>query len=515
MIVMLLLVIIKSRGEIQVSSEIMGATTLKLKQPKAFYFIFFLELWERFGYYGMQALLVLYMSKVYHFSDDMAYGTFAVFSALAYLTPMLGGYVGDQLLGYRRSLLLGGVLLTLGYILLAIPNDKSFFYLGLCMICVGNGLFKPNTNSLLGKVYGHNDPRLESGFTLFYMGINIGSLLAMSIVGYVQEAFGWPIAFSLSAIGLTLGLTIFLMFMGIIKNVGSKPDLHKLDKSILPKFILGLGLTIGLVYLLLHKITLANIVLSFTDAIVGVIFVYLLMRTQGEERRKLLASLLLILLSITFFALYWQMPMSINLFTERNVDHHLFGFYIPTASFQSLNPFWIFVLSPILSIAYQKTAVKGMNPSIPTKFAVGLILIGISFLILKLCTFYADHAYQVSAWWVVVSYLLGAFAELLVSAIGLAMITKLAPPRLLGFMMGTWFLGTAAGAAFGGQIAKLASIPSNLVDPAKSLHIYGNVFLEYGIFTCIIGIIALFFVNKIRDLMGEKKVAFQKPITHI
>jgi POT family proton-dependent oligopeptide transporter len=488
---------------------------LKLKQPKAFYFIFFLELWERFGYYGMQALLVLYMSKVFLFSDDAAYETFAVFSALAYLTPMLGGYVGDQLLGYRRSLLLGGILLTIGYVLLAIPNDKNFFYLGLCMICVGNGLFKPNTNSLLGKVYGHNDPRLESGFTLFYMGINIGSLLAMSSVGYVQEAWGWPVAFGLSAVGLILGLSIFLTFAGIIKNVGSKPDLHPLNKSILPKFIPGLLLTIGLVYVLLHEIVIANIVLSFADLIVAVIFAYLLMRTQGEERRKLLASLILILLSITFFALYWQMPMSINLFTERNVEHQLFGFYIPTASFQSFNPFWIFILSPILSIAYQKTAVRGVNPSIPTKFALGLIMIGLSFLILKMSTFYADQASQVSSWWVILSYLLGALGELLVSAIGLAMITKLAPPRLLGFMMGTWFLGTAAGAAFGGQIAKLASIPEHLVDPSQSLNIYGNVFLQYGLFSIVIGIIALFFVNKICNLMGEKKVSREKPLTDI
>lgn len=506
---------IRIKGDLNVSTEINGVTALKLRQPKAFYFIFFLELWERFGYYGMQALLVLYMSKVFLFSDDRAYETFAVFSALAYLTPMLGGYVGDQLLGYRRSLLLGGVMLTIGYVLLAIPNDKTFFYLGLCMICVGNGLFKPNTNSLLGKVYGNNDPRLESGFTLFYMGINIGSLLAMSLVGYVQEAWGWSIAFGLSSIGLILGLGIFLVFMGLIKNVGSKPDLQPINKSILPKFILCLMAGVGAIYVLLHQIIIANIVLSFADAIVALIFIYLLARSHGEERRKLLASLILILLSITFFALYWQMPMSINLFTERNVVHYLFGFYIPTASFQSLNPFWIFVLSPVLSIAYQRLAMRGMNPSIPTKFALGLVMIALSFLVLKFCTLYADKSSQVSAWWVVLSYLLGAFGELLVSAIGLAMITKLAPPRLLGFMMGTWFLGTAAGAAFGGQIAKLASIPKHLIDPAQSLHIYGNVFFQYGAFSLVVGIIAFFFINKIRDLMGEKKAEADKPLTSI
>lgn len=499
------------------SNEVSSIQTMKLKQPKAFYFIFFLELWERFGYYGMQALLVLYMSKVFLFSDERSYETFAVFSALAYLTPMLGGYVGDQLLGYRRSLLMGGVFLTVGYSLLAIPHDRPLFYLGLCLVCVGNGLFKPNTNSLLGKVYGRNDPRLESGFTLFYMGINVGSLLAMSVVGYIQEAYGWSYAFGLSAIGLLLGLGIFLTFMHLIKNVGSKPDTLPLNTSVIPKFILGLILTTGLIYLLLQKVLIANIVLSAADATVAVIFVYLLLQSQGDERRKLLASLILILLSVIFFALYWQMPMSVNLFTERNVDHHLFGFYIPTASFQSFNPFWIFVLSPILSIGYQKLAIRGLNPSIPSKFAFGLIAVGLSFIVLKICTMHVDSASQVSAWWIVLSYLLGAFGELLVSAIGLAMITKLAPPRLLGFMMGTWFLGTAAGAAVGGQIAKLASIPQHLIDPAKTLDIYGNVFLEYGLFTVVIGIFALFFVKKIRYLMGEikPKAGNSEPLTSI
>jgi POT family proton-dependent oligopeptide transporter len=501
--------------EMCVSNNIAGIQTLKLKQPKAFYLIFFLELWERFGYYGMQALLVLYMSKVFLFSDDTAYETFAVFSALAYLTPMIGGYIGDQLLGFRRSLLLGGVLLACGYVLLALPLSRDYFYLGLCCICVGNGLFKPNTTSLLGKVYGNNDPRLESGFTLFYMAINIGSLLAMLSVGYVQEAFGWSIAFGLSAIGLIIGLISFICFMHIVKNVGSKSDLQTFNARIIPKFALGLALAIVIVYLLLHYILIANIVLSLADALVVGIFINLLLRTHGEERRKLLASLILILLSVTFFALYWQMPMSINLFTERNVDHHLFGIYIPTASFQSLNPFWIFALSPILSIAYQKLAMRNLNPSIPSKFAYGLISIGLAFIILKICTYYADQSAQVSAWWIVLSYLLGALGELLVSAIGLAMITKLAPPRLLGFMMGTWFLGSAAGAAIGGQLAKLASIPKDLIDPSKSLHIYGNVFLKYGLFTLVVGVIALLAVRAIRKLMGEDTAAKSVKLTHI
>lgn len=461
----------------------MSNTTLKhypKGQPKAFYLLFFIEMWERFGYYAMRALLVLYMSNVFHFSDSRSFAVFGAFAALVYVTPTFGGWIGDHIIGYRRALVLGAAMLSAGYFMLMI-SGTHYFYLGLGMVIVGNGFFKPSPASLLGKIYGADDPRIESGYTMFYMSINIGSFIGIALSGFVAHRYGWSLAFSLSAIGLLLSFASFILGIGMIKNAGSKADLEPLKWRHLPWLAFGtVAAVLGAAELLQHT-SVSQIVLYGTCALAALYLCYLAYKLEGQERNRLIASLVLIVVAIVFFALYFQAPMSLNLFTERNVQRHIFGLYIPTSTFQSLNPFFIVVLAPLFSEIYKHLGRRDRSVSLPMKFAVGTLLVGVGFLVLKWCVVTADKNGLVSAWWIFASYGIQSAAELLVSALGVAMIAKLAPQKYLGLMMGAWYLSAAVAASLGGTIAQWASIASpEKMTAFQSLHIYTHTFAAYG-----------------------------------
>jgi proton-dependent oligopeptide transporter, POT family len=478
------------------------------KQPKAFYVLFFVEMWERFGYYGLQALLILYLSKVFGFSDTKAYGTFAAFSALVYATPILGGYVGDKLIGYQRTLTVGLLLLMLGYFLLSIPVSLAYpqlsealFYLALGTIIAGNGFFKTSPSSILGKVYGPNDTRVDSGFTLFYMSINVGSLISMVLCGYIATLVGWHAGFFTCVVGLGLGFLTLFFSKKYIQQFGSAADFAPINKRYI------LPLTLGTLVVIISAALLIRF-LGFTQWILlavglGAVLFYakLMLSSESEERAKLIACFILTVFAIIFYCLYFQAPESINLYIDRNVNHHLFGFFIPTPAFQSLNPFWILVLAPMLSTFYKKMSENRGDFSIPAKFAAGIFIMGSGFIVLYFSRFFADAQGQVSAWWAVASFFLQSLGELLVSALGLAMITKLAPPRFLAVMMGTWFLSTSAAAYLSGMLAKLASIPEGITDPVLSLKIYSHVFYKFGWITMLAGILVFFTIPLLKRLI--------------
>ncbi|MAZ38864.1 MAG: dipeptide/tripeptide permease [Legionellales bacterium] len=471
-------------------------TVSAYKQPKAFYILFFVEMWERFGYYGLQALLILYLSKVFNFSDNKAYGTFAAFAALVYATPFLGGFIGDKLIGYHRSLTIGSLMLMCGYFMLSIPTQlldahgsQILFYLALGTIVAGNGFFKTSPASLLGKIYGPDDIRVDSGFTLFYMSINVGSLISMALCGYIAKAISWQAGFATCAIGLALGTITFFMSKKLIANYGSPADFEPLKKKYILPLTTGTLIVIVASALLIRYLGFTQWILSFV--MLGAVLFYgiLIKRTNNLERTKLIACFILTIFAIVFYCLYFQAPQSINLYVDRNVDHHIFGLFVPTASFQSLNPFWILVLAPCLSAFYKKMESNRGDFSLPVKFAAGIFIMGLGFMVLYISKFYADATHHVSAWWVVLSFFLQSFGELLVSALGLAMITKLAPPQFIAVMMGTWYLSTSAAAYLSGLLAKLASVPQGITDPAASLKIYSHVFYQFGWITMLIGLL--------------------------
>ena len=470
-------------------------------QPKAFYMLFSIEVWERFGYSAMRALLVLYMSRVFLFSDDHAYATYGAFASLLYVTPVIGGWIGDRVLGYRRALVFGALLLAAGYFCLMLHGHTSF-YMGLGMVIAGNGFFKPSPSSLLGKVYGSADKRLQSAYTLFYMAINIGSFIGMAISGFVAHHFGWGIAFSMSGYGLLLSLIIYFCYCKLVSTTDSKVGLSPINWRFIPFVIIGTIAMVMIGAFLLQHTELAEYALYATCILAFSYLIVITVKLSGKERERMIACLILIVIAIVFFALYFQQPMTMNLFTDRNVNKHVFGFLIPTSTYQSLNPFFIVFLSPIMAGLYKMLKKKKASVSLPMKFAVGTLLVGLSFLVLDWSQHFANTSGLVSSWWVILSYFTSGVAELLVSALGAAMIAELVPHKHLGLMMGSWYLSSAVAAVLGGQIAQWASISSSQqLDALTSLHIYTATFARYGWAAIVLGALVLIGVPWLNKLI--------------
>tara|TARA_B100000989_G_C19532968_1_gene471268 strand:- start:4055 stop:5485 length:1431 start_codon:yes stop_codon:yes gene_type:complete len=473
------------------------------------YFLSMVEVWERFGFYSIRGLLVLYLTKVFLFSDDKAYALFGAFTALIWLTPVLGGYVADKLLGYRRALIIGGTILTLGYALMAIPNTE-LFYFSLSLILVGNGFFKSSIASLVGTLYdGPNDPRRDGGFTIYYMGINIGGLIAPLVAGAIAVAYGWNAGFACASIGMLLGLLLFLWGQKMLGHRGAVPEPAKLKQKIFPGLsysnavYLGATVIAFLGYYLLYHVSLANYVLELIGAAIVVFYLLASFRQSHGDRNKMLGCLILIAFSIGFWVLYQQAPMTVNLFTERNVDRHLFGFTIPTVWFQALNPFFIIIATPFMNYLWSSTARSRFVIPTSLKFTAGILLMGLGFLVLVWASKLASNNGFVSGWWVVLSYGLQSVGELALSPIGLSMMTAMAPPRMSGMMVGTWFLASAASNAIAGVVAKIAGLPSTDITRTQALDIYSHAFSVYGWAAIAVGVGALLLVPLLRKMMGE------------
>ncbi len=449
------------------------------RHPKALPFLFLTEMWERFGFYTVQGMLVLYMTKAFGFSDDQSYTVAGMFTSLAYISPMIGGYIADKLLGFKLSIILGGIFLSAGYATLA-TVIHPLFYVGLAIIIVGNGLFKPNISSLLGALYKPGDTARDSGFTIFYIGINIGSLLS-GISGTIQMHYGWHLVFALASVGLLLGLVIF--FAGIkwgnmhystdhlIKNVN-----RFLQK---PWIIFYCLLTIVLASLLLRD----SIIGKWLLPVVGVILLFfifnLAFRQNPQDRNNLLTLNVLIISSVIFWMLFWQIFFSANLFIDRVIDKNVFGMNIPTTLFYTLESVFIILLGPLFAWSWQTLDRDQKNPSPFSKFILAIFLVGMGFLTLVISTYFPNDHHLINPLWIVMSYLLITIGELLLSPIGLAAVTSLAPKHLTGMMMGIWFAALGFGGQFGGLLAKMSSIPDNVKDPLTQLPIYRSAFLNY------------------------------------
>jgi POT family proton-dependent oligopeptide transporter len=462
--------------------------------------IFFIEMWERFGFYGMQAIMVLYLVKRMGFTDAQSFNTYSAFTALIYSVIAIGGYIGDNILGTKRTILLGAVFLMVGYAILGIPDIKSMFY-GMGLIVVGNGFFKANPSSLLSKCYKENDPRLDGAFTLYYMAINIGSLFSMLLVPVIASHFNWQAGFSTCALGLLIGIGNYFYFYKTVKSIDSEPGKQTIRFKSLLLIIVGGLIVSGLASYVLRHLIIAHLVLIAMAA--GILYVFFaeIGKAEPELRGKLIAALILIVQGMIFFILYQQMPTSLNFYAINNVQHSVLGFAINPLSFQALNPFWIFIMSPVLAWVYTKLGSKNRDLSMPSKFTLGITLCAFSFLILALSKYSGNSQGIVSSWWIVGSYFLQSTGELLVSGLGLAMVAHLVPQRLMGFIMGAWFMGSASGIILGGMIAGLTNIPSNIPPGIYSLNLYASVFGKLGWGSLIIALIMAAFVPKLKKLM--------------
>ncbi len=443
-----------------------AATTMPNSDPNrrrtlGFTCLFMIEMWERFGFYGMQILIVVFLKEYLGFGDSHANLTWGAFAMMIYTTPIIGGWIGDRVFGTRRTTMLGAIILAIGYLLLALPMPNWFIFFAFGVIAAGNGLFKANPNNLLSQLYEGDTVKLDGAFTIYYMSINIGAFASQILTPIVRVHYGWHLAFGISAIGLVLGITNFFFMKKYLSHVGSKPDFERLSILRFLAILAGTFVVSVVIALIVYDVQVAQyIVYAATAMLVGV-FAYLILKSSLGERSGMIATFILILQGLLFFVFYQQMSTSLTLFALRNVNLNFFGYHIPPEQFQVLNPFWIWILSPILAVIYNRLGKHDKDLNIASKFAVGFVMLAVGFLIYGVSG-HVGSAELVSPWWMVSGYFFQSFGELLISGLGLAMVARFVAPRLRGFIMGGWLLTTGISQFFGSMVANVASVPDTI-----------------------------------------------------
>ncbi|HEX7366974.1 MAG TPA: peptide MFS transporter [Pelobium sp.] len=464
--------------------------------PKALFILFFAEMWERFSYYGMRALLVLYMVKVLFKGMDggdiKALSIYGSYTAMVYLFPVIGGLIADKIFGFRKAIVLGGVLMMLGHFTLAFEGSNTLFFMSLALIIVGNSFFKPNISSFLGTFYDANDPRKDGAFTIFYMGVNIGAFLATLTCGYIGEQVSWHYGFGLAGIGMALGVVVFLLSGKVFHGTGLKPDVitlkpaRPLGLSWEAMVYIGTLVMIPVCGLLLNQNeVMSTLMLAISAIIVGYLLYEALRNPDKVEGQRLLVVIVLFFFHAIFWALFEQAGGSLTLFAERNVDRNLAGGVIPSSLFTSFNPFYIMILAPLFSWIWIKLRNKGKEPRTPMKFVLGLTFLASGFLVIVLgAKFFANADGLVPMLFLALLYLLVTIGELCLSPVGLSMITKLSPAKIVGFVMGAWFLSISLGNKLAGIIGTLtaAEAKGEVLTTQQTLLNYTQTYLIWGVF---------------------------------
>jgi POT family proton-dependent oligopeptide transporter len=482
--------------------------------PKGLTVLFFAEMWERFCYYGMRGLLVLYLTKALFQGDQQAFAIYGAFTALVYMAPVLGGRIADNILGYRIAILLGALLMAVGEFMI-LGGNETWLYLGMAAIIVGNGYFKANISTLVGKLYKANDPRRDSGFTIFYIGINIGALLATLVCVYVGERFGFKYGFGLAGIGMLLGFFIFLAGQKFYLHHSHPPHPEKLHKKIFGPFT-QLHVTIFLSILLapvLYVLIIHNSVVGWLLALTAVYMIYTLMKEawKGDKilKHRMIVFIILCFFNIVFWALFEQAGSSLTLFADRNVDRNIFGWFEMTAGqTQFFNPLFIILMGSFFSVLWVKLSARNMNPNIPAKFGIGIMLLGVGYLITMFGKDLHNDAFLVPLWILIALYFFHTVGELFISPIGLSMVTKLAPPKISGTLMGAWFLSFSGSNFVASQLAKLTDAGSSEsahsvveITPEIALMNYIDVYTLFGCIAVGVGLLVLALSPKLNKLM--------------
>jgi POT family proton-dependent oligopeptide transporter len=501
-------------------STAVSVARVSAAQPRALYILFFAEMWERFSFYGMRALLIFYLTQHFLFSDADAASIYASYGALVYLTPVIGGLIADHYLGFRRAVMLGAVLLCLGHFGMAfegeaahvsaagVVRDESglqMLYASLAFIIIGVGLLKPSISSIVGQLYTADDPRRDGGFTLFYMGINIGAMTSALLCGYLGQTFGWSYGFGLAGVGMLLGLVTFVRGRRLLAGAGEPPSTATATQDRV--ILVGVLAAVVVAWQLIQFRGLVGGLVSITAiGAVGGIVVFSFLRLTPLERDRMLVVLLLTAVSVVFWAFFEQGGSSINLFTERNIDRSLFGITIQASQLQSLNPGFIILLAPVFSWLWVVLARHGWEPSTPAKFALGVIQVGIGFAALVQGAAVASDDGIVALGWLALAYFFHTTGELCLSPVGLSMVTKLSVPRVVGLMMGVWFLSSSFSHYVAGLIAAGASVSDEAgtaVVPTDSLPIYVDTFGYLAVVAIAVGFVVLLASPAIRRLMHE------------
>ena len=478
--------------------------------PRGLATLFFTEFWERFSYYGMRAILILYMTAAVSegglgFSAERSGAIYGLYTAFVYLLALPGGWLADQLLGQRRAVFLGGCIIALGHFALAF-EDLRFFFSGLVLIVIGTGLLKPNVSTMVGELYPGEGPdagaRRDAGFSIFYMGINLGAFVAPFVCGTLGQRVNWHWGFAAAGVGMVIGLIQYVAMgrllgdAGLHPNAATNPEVRRRTLTILIGSTVALAL---LVWLLVGVLGVGvERIAGFTGAIiVGLALFYLFFQLaagglDATEKKRMIVIFVLFIFSALFWSGFEQAGSSLNLFAERLTDLDVFGYDVPASWLQAVNPILIIALAPVFAWLWIALSRKRKEPSAPAKFSLGLILLGLGFGVMVWASLLTNgQTRQVGPVWLILTYLLHTCGELCLSPVGLSTVTKLAPHRKVGQMMGVWFMSVSLGNLIAGLVAgQFESLPLP--------QLFGAVLAT----TAGAGLILVVFIKPIRRLMS-------------
>ena len=538
-----------------------------LGHPKGLFVLFFAEMWERFSYYGMRALLIFYLTKHWLFSDGESGIIYGAYTALVYIAPVVGGYLADKALGQRKAVLFGAVLLTLGHFFMAFEGSPGagntdnpviyIFWLALALIIVGSGFLKANISVMVGQLYPRTDVRRDGAYTIFYMGINLGAALGSLLCGYIGETYGWAYGFGLAGIGMLLGLVVFIWGKPLLLGRGEPPKALARSREI---SVYGVGLVfvalcwVAIQYqdavgvflgtfgaaLVCYVLAIATFQLPYgsyakaptpafysyiaSSALLivsmffvssgneawqlpasigfgGVITIMILqmMAKTDHDRDRILAAMFLIIVSVIFWALFEQAGSSLNLFTDRSVDRTMLGIEFPASTFQSINAIYIILLAPVFATTWTVLGRKGLEPSTPMKFGLGVIQVGLGFLVLVWGAQSVGVNVPTPVIFIFLIYLLHTMGELCLSPVGLSAMNRLAPIQIASLIMGTWFFASATGNFVAGQIA--AATGGEGVGEAAGKQVVLDVYSTVGWYAVGVGVAVMVISPLFKKLM--------------
>lgn len=482
-------------------------------QPNGLKTLFFTEMWERMSYYGMRMLLVLFMTATLQegglgLTVASAAAIYGLYTGCVYFMGLPGGWLADRLLGGQKAVWYGGIIIMLGHIILAIPSDYSFFT-GMIFVVLGTGLLKPNIGAMVGQLYSDKDVRRDSGYAIYYMGINIGSVIGYGVCGYLMENQGWHWAFGAAAVGMAIGLIQYKITTPNLNGIGAQPvhplseKAQKLSWAIIAIFLVGIALLTYLVFqgmVTIIPVTIAQYV-AVAFSIIFVVYyatIYFYGELSTAEKKKLIALLIICVASACFWSGFEQAGSSLNLFTRDYTDRIVGSFEIPTGWFQSLNAIFIVLLSPFFAALWINLGKKLVSPSYGIKCAAGLIIMGSGFIVMFFAAQYAASGMKIAPYWLVATYFLHTVGELCLSPVALSAVSKLSPKRFAGQMMGIFVLTYSIGNIISGLLA--GNYDPNNVSQIPSLYIQISLFsIGVGLIVLLIGLKSRYWENITED----------------
>ena len=435
--------------------------------PKGLYLLFFTEMWERFSYYGMRAIFILFMTKMLLMSNKDASNIYGSYTGLVYLTPLLGGYLSDRYLGNRRSIVIGGILMSIGQFLMFFSASTTgasaitMMWAGLTCLIVGNGFFKPNISTMVGQLYPQGDRRVDGAFTIFYMGINLGAFFSPLICGSLAENVDFKWGFFAAGVGMIIGLITFLISKNkVLKGANGEP----IGMPVKPMDMTGIAMTIGSIALIFFLLNFKQLFHSDIDLIGYLIYGAMILMPAvilsdksltKEEKSRIWVIFILAFFVIFFWSAFEQAGASLTLFADQQTDRQIGTYTMPASYFQSINPLAIIILAPIFSVIWGALGKRNMEPASPKKMAYGLLLLCLGYVVIAFAVKGVDSSVKISMYWLFALYLLHTMGELCLSPIGLSMVSKLSPLRFSSLLMGTWFLANAAANKLAGTLSAL------------------------------------------------------------